>query len=63
MLAHPVLTYLGTISFPIFVVHGALGQVFYKKIIATKLWGAVMPHSFFPLYCLIVLAAAAALVR
>jgi peptidoglycan/LPS O-acetylase OafA/YrhL len=61
VLAHPVLTYLGTISFPIFVVHGALGQVFYKKIIATKLWGAVMPHSFFPLYCLIVLAAAAAL--
>jgi peptidoglycan/LPS O-acetylase OafA/YrhL len=56
-----VLTYLGTISFPIFVVHGALGQVFYKKIIATKLWGAVMPQSFFPVYCLIVLASAAAL--
>jgi len=61
VLAHPVLTYLGTISFPIFVVHGALGQVFYKKVIATKLWGAVMPHSFFPIYCLIVLASAAAL--
>ena len=61
VLQHPVLTYLGTISFPIFVVHGALGQVFYKKIIATKLWGAVMPQSFFPVYCLIVLSSAAAL--
>jgi hypothetical protein len=61
VLAHPALTYLGAISFPIFIVHGALGQLFYKKIIATKLWGAVMPHSFFPAYCLIVLAAAAAL--
>jgi peptidoglycan/LPS O-acetylase OafA/YrhL len=61
VLAHPVLTYLGQISFPIFIVHGALGQVFYKKIIATKLWGAVMPQSFFPAYCAIVLLAAAAL--
>jgi peptidoglycan/LPS O-acetylase OafA/YrhL len=61
VLAHPVLTYLGAISFPIFIVHGALGQLFYKKIIATKLFGAVMPHSFFPAYCAIVLVAAAAL--
>jgi hypothetical protein len=60
-LAHPLLTYLGTISFPIFVVHGALGQLFYKKIIATKVWGAVMGPSFFPAYCAIVLASAAAL--
>ena len=61
VLGHPVLVYLGTISFPIFVVHGALGQLFYKKIIATKVWGAVMPPSFFPAYCAIVLVAAAAL--
>jgi hypothetical protein len=26
----------GSISFPIFVLHGALGQLFYKKIVATK---------------------------
>jgi hypothetical protein len=26
----------GSISFPIFMLHGALGQLFYKKIIATK---------------------------
>lgn len=35
-------------------------QVFYKKIIATKLWGSVMTQSFFPAYCAIVLVAAAA---
>lgn len=36
LLSHPLPTYLGTISFPIFILHGALGQLFYKKIIATK---------------------------
>lgn len=36
VLAHPALTYLGTLSFPVFVVHGALGQLFYKKVVATK---------------------------
>ena len=61
LLGHPVLTYLGAISFPIFIVHGALGQLFYKKVIATKVWGAVMPQSFFPVYCAIVLLSAAAL--
>lgn len=50
----------GTISFPIFVLHGAIGQLFYKKIVATKVWGGVMPLSFFPAYCGIVLLAAAA---
>ena len=54
------LTYLGTISFPIFVLHGAIGQVFYKKIVATKLWGGVMPQSFFPAYCAVVLLSAVA---
>lgn len=60
-LSHPALTYLGTLSFPIFVVHGALGQLFYKKVVATKVWGAVMPKSFFPAYLLCVVLAAAAL--
>lgn len=59
-LSHPTLTYLGTLSFPIFIVHGALGQLFYKKVIAMKVWGQVMPLSFFPAYCGIVLAFAAA---
>lgn len=35
-------------------------QVFYKKIIATKLWGGVMPMSFFPAYCGVVLLSAVA---
>lgn len=59
-LSHPFFVYLGNISFPIFVVHGALGQLFYKKIIATKVWGGVMPQSFFPAFCAIVLLTAAA---
>ena len=40
---------------------GALGQLFYKKVIATKVWGAVMGPSFFPAYCAIVLVSAAVL--
>lgn len=33
--------------------------MFYKKIVATKLWGSVMPLSFFPAYCGVVLLSAA----
>ena len=29
----------GNISFPIFILHGALGQLFYKKVIAAKVGG------------------------
>jgi len=50
----------GTLSFPIFILHGALGQLFYKKIIATKVWGKVMGLDFFPAYVAIVLLASAA---
>jgi len=40
-LAWGPLTYLGTISFPIFVLHGPLGQLLYKKVIASNfMWGA-----------------------
>ena len=31
VLGHPALVYLGSISFPIFILHGAIGQMFYKK--------------------------------
>lgn len=41
-LSHPVFTYLGNISFPIFILHGALGQLFYKKIVATKARGRAL---------------------
>jgi hypothetical protein len=41
------------------VLHGAIGQVFYKKLVASWLWGGVQPLGFFPAYCAIVLLAAA----
>jgi peptidoglycan/LPS O-acetylase OafA/YrhL len=42
---------LGGLSFPIFIVHGPLGQVFYKKLIAGKLWGGVLKGpGYFSLY-------------
>ena len=46
---------LGSIAFPMFIVHGPLGQIFYKKAIAKKLWGKPMPHAFFPFYLAICL--------
>ena len=42
---------LGGLAFPIFVVHGPLGQVFYKKLIAKKLFGQVLAGpGYFALY-------------
>lgn len=38
-LASKPLVALGNLAFPIFVIHGPLGQLFYKKVIATKLFG------------------------
>lgn len=54
------LVYLGTISFPIYILHGPIGQVFYKRVVATKLFGKVFTQypQFFPIYLLIVLVAA-----
>jgi peptidoglycan/LPS O-acetylase OafA/YrhL len=55
------LVYLGTISFPIYILHGPIGQVFYKRVVAKKLFGKVFTQhpEFFPVYCLIVLVASA----
>eukprot|EP00439_Symbiodinium_sp_Y106_P063026 s1999_g9.t1 len=57
----PLVT-LGNLAFPIFVVHGPLGQVFYKKVIATKLFGgtmmALVGPQFFYAYLAIVLMSA-----
>lgn len=39
MCCPPLCSYLGNLSFPIFIVHGALGQLFYKKVIASKVCG------------------------
>jgi len=57
------LTYLGTISFPIFMLHGPLGQVFYKRAVAKALWGGVLSQTvgyhFFWAYLAITVALAA----
>ncbi|CAE7375270.1 unnamed protein product [Symbiodinium necroappetens] len=47
---------LGSIAFPMFILHGPIGQIFYKKILAKKLWGGPMSTRFFPCYLLICLA-------
>jgi len=46
---------LGSIAFPMFILHGPIGQIFYKKVLAKRIWGAPMPTSFFPFYLLICL--------
>lgn len=46
---------LGALAFPMFILHGPVGQLFYKKAVATRLWGRVMPKRFFPVYLLIVM--------
>ncbi|CAE7235267.1 unnamed protein product [Symbiodinium sp. CCMP2592] len=52
------MSWLGSLAFPMFIVHGPLGQLFYKKTVATKLWGRVMPKPFFPIYLMIVMLVA-----
>lgn len=50
-LSNKALVWLGGLSFPIFVMHGPLGQVFYKRLIAGKLWGGVLwGPQYFALY-------------
>jgi peptidoglycan/LPS O-acetylase OafA/YrhL len=51
LLSNKALVWLGGLSFPIYIVHGPLGQVFYKKLIAGKLWGGVLKGpGYFALY-------------
>jgi peptidoglycan/LPS O-acetylase OafA/YrhL len=58
-LSSNVLVWLGGLSFPIYVVHGPIGQVFYKKLIAKKLWGRVLfGPEYFALYLSTVLVSA-----
>lgn len=52
-----LMTRLGALAFPMFIVHGPIGQIFYKKAVANRLWGRVMPQGFFPAYLAIVLLA------
>ena len=51
LLNNKVLLWLGNLAFPIYIVHGPIGQVFYKRAIATQLWGKVLKGpEFFALY-------------
>eukprot|EP00930_Biecheleria_cincta_P083040 TRINITY_DN72686_c0_g1_i1.p1 TRINITY_DN72686_c0_g1~~TRINITY_DN72686_c0_g1_i1.p1 ORF type:complete len:544 (-),score=91.57 TRINITY_DN72686_c0_g1_i1:184-1737(-) len=65
LLCMRLLNFLGGISFPIFIVHGPIGQVFYKKAVAQALFGQVLAspqpngvHWFFGVYWAVVLVAA-----
>jgi peptidoglycan/LPS O-acetylase OafA/YrhL len=64
-LSSKVLTGLGALGFPMFLVHGPIGQLYYKKIIATKLFGGTMNKlygpNFFYVFLATVVAVAAAL--
>jgi peptidoglycan/LPS O-acetylase OafA/YrhL len=59
ILSSKLLVWLGGLSFPIYIVHGPIGQVFYKKLIATKLWGGVLwGPEYFAMYLATVLFSA-----
>ena len=57
------LQYLGKISFCIYIVHGPIGQIFYKRVIANKIFGFVWSKypPFFYVYLALVLVTAAAM--
>jgi len=54
------LIWLGNLSFPIFVVHGPLGQLFYKKAIASKIFGGPCNIVFGPWFFYVFLGAVVA---
>ena len=59
VLSNRFLVSLGNLTFPIFILHGPIGQVFFKKIIATKLFGGVLKGpEYFTLYLVTVLMSA-----
>eukprot|EP00429_Kryptoperidinium_foliaceum_P086963 CAMPEP_0176197772 /NCGR_PEP_ID=MMETSP0121_2-20121125/7713_1 /TAXON_ID=160619 /ORGANISM="Kryptoperidinium foliaceum, Strain CCMP 1326" /LENGTH=415 /DNA_ID=CAMNT_0017536609 /DNA_START=67 /DNA_END=1314 /DNA_ORIENTATION=+ len=51
------LNQLGSLTFSMFVLHAPLAQLFFKKSVATPVFGGPMPRSFFPVYLLIVFLA------
>jgi len=55
VLGSKTMSWLGSLAFPMFILHGPLGQLFYKKRVANQIWGRVMPQGFFPIYLLIVM--------
>eukprot|EP00445_Apocalathium_hangoei_P063906 CAMPEP_0204123466 /NCGR_PEP_ID=MMETSP0361-20130328/9308_1 /ASSEMBLY_ACC=CAM_ASM_000343 /TAXON_ID=268821 /ORGANISM="Scrippsiella Hangoei, Strain SHTV-5" /LENGTH=311 /DNA_ID=CAMNT_0051074925 /DNA_START=1 /DNA_END=936 /DNA_ORIENTATION=+ len=68
LLCSPRLLFMGGIFFPIFIVHGPIGQLMYRKAVAMKVWGKVLANPqpngvdwFFGVYWLAVILAAACL--
>ena len=59
LLSTNAMVWLGNLSFPVYILHGPIGQVFYKRAIATKLWGGVLRgKGYFALYLATVLLTA-----
>ena len=54
-LSHPVLVYLGEVSFSIYIVHGAIGQLFYKKAVSNLFFSE--PVNIFIYYGTVLIAA------
>ncbi len=57
ILSHPILVYLGDISFSIYIVHGAIGQLFYKRAVSSLFFSE--PVNIFVYYVAVFLAAMA----
>ncbi|MFT4554307.1 MAG: peptidoglycan/LPS O-acetylase OafA/YrhL [Chlamydiales bacterium] len=57
VLSHPFLVYLGEISFSIYIVHGAIGQLFYKKAVKSLFFSE--PISIFIFYASVMASAVA----
>lgn len=57
ILSHPILLYLGDISFSIYIVHGAIGQLFYKKVVSGLLFS--QPVNIFIYYGTVMVSAIA----
>lgn len=62
LLSSKPLVTLGNLAFPIFVVHGPLGQLFYKKVVAAKIFGGplhtlVGPQFFYAFLAIVMVAA------
>lgn len=53
-LESPAMVRLGEYSFAIYLVHGPIGQIFYKKLVATAVFGGVISQQYFGFYLLTV---------
>jgi peptidoglycan/LPS O-acetylase OafA/YrhL len=57
VLSHPVLVYLGEVSFSIYIVHGAIGQLFYKRVVSNLIF--TEPVNIFIYYATVFISAVA----